>query len=58
MIEYLIFKIIYIPIFFILGLCASAVLFLMLAESGWDVPIRWICIVAIIAAIADYVVNK
>jgi hypothetical protein len=53
-----IFKAIYYPIGFMLLLAGNVLLIYMLSEAGWDTPIRWLAIIATIAFIADYFVNK
>ncbi len=56
--EAWIFKIVWMPIFIIVIMCASAVIGVMVKDTGWDVPFRWLCIIGLIAFIADKAVNK
>lgn len=58
MISYWIFKVIYMPIFFILMVAASVVLVEIFKGTGWDVPFRWLCLIGMFAAFADWWVNK
>lgn len=56
--ETWIFKLIYYPIFITLGMVSAGVLIFMLKEVGWDVPLRWLCLIALLAYAADYYVNR
>ena len=55
--SYWIFKIIWVPILASIWLAGFAVVIVMLKDCGWDVPIRWISIIGIIALIADGMMN-
>lgn len=56
--AYWIFKIIWIPILTTIWMSGFAVVLLMLKETGWDVPFRWLSIIGIVALFADSMVNK
>lgn len=56
--ETWIFKIIWVPIACILGMCASAILTVMMKDIGWDVPFRWLVIIGAIALFADQYLNR
>jgi len=53
-----IFKIIYWPIIATVMLACIGILTLMLKDTGWEQPLRWLCIIAVFAYIADFYVNK
>ena len=53
-----IFKAIYYPITFLIVLAMSGFLVKLISEVGWDVPIRWLLIINMLAIIAEYFVNK
>jgi hypothetical protein len=53
-----IFKLIWVPIAVMITMCASVVLTVMFKDIGWDVPFRWLCIIGLVAYVADRMVNK
>jgi len=56
--TYWIFKAIWVPIVFVLTTCATLTLLYMLKEVSWNAPLRWLTIIACIAFIADWMVNR
>jgi hypothetical protein len=53
-----IFKIIWVPIAFMLTMCSIVLLTYMLSQVNWDAPMRWLAMIGIFAYIADWYVNK
>ncbi len=53
-----IFKIIWMPLFVINTLLMVALTLFMFKQVGWDAPYRWVCLIALLAFMADYFVNK
>lgn len=56
--RYWIFKVIYIPILFIIFTCLFAIFYMVFKDTGWEQPFRWLCIVAFIAAWADIYIKR
>lgn len=57
MMEQWIFKLIYYPVFFIIAMCAVAVTIVLFKDVGWYAPFRWLCLIGLLAYIADLVVK-
>ena len=52
-----IFKIIWIPAFALVALCALGVAVVIFEGAGWGAPFRWLIIIAALAYLADSAVN-
>ena len=48
-----IFKAIYYPIFVIVIMVCTAILGMILKDVGWEAPFRWLCIIGMVAYVAD-----
>lgn len=55
--KYWIFKAIWVPAAFIIFLCCFGIGVYLLKSVEWDQPFRWLCIISLIALIADNMVN-
>ena len=53
-----VFKAIYYPISMVLGVCCALVLVYLVKETEWNAPFRWLCLINVIAIIADVFVKK